>query len=400
MSAGRRHRLQRPAEHILLGALPLATVFFGAILLLHLHEFAVDFRSVYWPAGHRVLNGLSPYTGRGLVFPYPAPGALLLLPFALLPHAVANWVFTAVVIGAVFWTLRLLEIRDWRVYGIVLLWQPVFNGWETANLSLLVLLGLTVVWRYRDTPAVSGAVLGLVVSVKLFVFPMGIWLLATRRYRATGWAVGVGAAANIVSWALLGFDQIGRFSHVLSTFAVSAPGRVYGVVSIMLSSGATKGLAEAVGIGLGLAVTYAGLRYRGADRDRILMSACVFASLLASPVVESHYLTLLILPLALARPTLAPVWALPILLWITPADHPAMWQRVVSLCIASAVAVLAIRAPEDDVASAGSGGRTRGTGRLAHGPGSTPFAHRYRPSGRRYGQMGPSASPKLDLRDP
>ncbi len=347
--------LARAAERLLLGVLPVLSVPIVLILAHPLHNFAVDFHSWYWPAGRRVLEGRSPYTLPPLqALNYPAPAALMFVPFALLPHAIADWTFSALVLASVPASLWLLDVRDWRIYGIVMFWQPVIIGYETANVSLLVLLGLAAVWRFRDRAALAGCVLAVLISVKVFVIPVAIWLLATRRLRAVLWVIAGTATLNLIGWAVLGFDQIPVYVKLLSRFAQLTERWGYSPVALALHLGAGQLLADAAGFGAAAAVVIASLSNRGASRDRIVFSASVAACLLASPVVESHYLALMILPLALARPTLTPLWALPLLLLVTPANFPADWQRVLALGVAAAVVGASIiSAPRETSAALG-----------------------------------------------
>src|ERR1700730_13748804 len=137
------------------GLLPLTLIAFtvigpegGAI------HFAGDFHYAFWPAGQRVLHGLSPYADPGsptvahaVAFVYPALAALLLAPLALIPHGVADLIFAGVEIAAALLTLRVLNVRDWRLYGLVLLCPAVYSGWSVANVTLLLGLGIAIVWR-------------------------------------------------------------------------------------------------------------------------------------------------------------------------------------------------------------------------------------------------------------
>jgi hypothetical protein len=330
--------LRRAAEQILLIGLPLLLTAFELSVVRGRHTFALDFHGWYWPAGQRVLHGLSPYALPPLrALNYPAFGALIFVPFALLPHAAADWVFALLVFAAVPLTLRLLAVRDWRIYGIVLLWQPILVGWETANVSLLLVVGLAAVWRYRDRAAVAGLILAVLISVKLFLFPVGVWWLATRRYRALGWAIAGTTVLNLIGWAVLGFHEIPIYVSLLQSFARMAERWGYSLIGLALHLGAGQGLADAIGILAAAVVVLASLRVHGTRRDLVLYSACLAACLLASPVVETHYLALMLLPLAIAQPSLSRLWALPIVLIITPADHPSIWQHVLSLCVVATV---------------------------------------------------------------
>jgi len=327
------------AQRVLLVLVPLAVTAFELSIVIGRHTLGLDFRGWYWQAGHRVLEGVSPYAGgeAGHALNYPAFGALLFAPLGALPRDAATIVFVLLVAGSLPVSLRLLGVRDWRVYAAVLLWQPVMVGWETANVSLLIVCGLAVIWRHRDRPAIAGVVLALLVSVKFFVAPVGLWLLLTRRFRAAAWAVAATVLLNLVSWAILGFDQVSVYVHVLGQFAGAAQLWGYSLIGLMRHLGAAEPVADAVGVLAAGAVIAGALRVARERRDRVLFGAAIGACILASPIVETHYLTLILVPLALAAPRLRAAWLMPILLILTPADHPAIWQHAFSLVISSGV---------------------------------------------------------------
>ncbi len=326
--------MSRAAQNILLIVLPVFVTVAELSISLGLHHLAIDFRGWYWPAGHRVLEGLSPYAvSPNAALNYPAFGALVFVPFALIPHGAADVLFLLLIAASIPATLLLLGIRDWRAFAVVALWEPVVVGWETANISLLVVCGLATVWRFRDRPAVSGIALAGLISVKIFLFPIAIWMLATRRWRALAWTCAGTIVLNLVSWAILGFDQISVYAHVLNAFAKLAELRGYSLIGLMLHLGASQPIADAVGLGAAAAVIAASLRSSAPRRDVAVFTATIAACLWASPVVESHYISLLLIPVALVAPVLSWRWFLPIALFLVPADHPAMWQHVLSLAV-------------------------------------------------------------------
>ena len=331
-----------PVSRLFLGLLPLVSVPVLAAALIHSHELAFDFHGWYWPAGHRVLDGLSPYAlPVGSAYKYPAVGALLVTPFALLPRMLADWVFTALVLAAVPATLRLLDIGDWRIYGAVMLWQPVVYGWETANITLLLVLGLAVAWHYRDRAVAAGAVIGLLISVKLFLLPIGLWLLATRRYAALTWAAVITLVLNASAWSVLGFGEASRYVRLLGAFTPGAERRGYSLISLLIHQGATTDIAYAVALAAAAAAAAAGLVAGRRGNDSLALTSCLAASLLASPLVESHYLALLIVPLALTWRRFSVVWLLPLALWPAPVDHAASWQQLLTLCVAGVLVAAA-----------------------------------------------------------
>ena len=53
--------------------------------------------------------------------------------------------------------------------------------------------------------------------------------------------------------------------------------------------------------------------------DEVRAFTCAVAATLAlSPIVWLHYLVVLLVPLAIARPRFSAIWLLPILLWVSP----------------------------------------------------------------------------------
>ena len=312
---------------------------------------AVDFRREYWVAGARVLHGTSPYAwshaqiAAGVSFPYPALAALLFVPFGLLPVAVSEALFTAVCIAAAVLTLRVLNVRDWRLYGLVLMWSPVIAVVQTGNLTLLLALGLALLWVNRDRPVAAGALVALLVSLKPFTWPLGVWLIATRRYRAAGWALASGLVLNAVAWSVVGVGRLSQFVTLSGQVTDALAKDGYGVIAVAMHLGAGRGTGEllegALSLALALACVAAGRR----GREREALALATGLMLAASPLVWNHYLALLIVPLALARPRLAWPWAAGIVLWLCPSDGVATWQSLLAWALSGAtIAVLVLPA--------------------------------------------------------
>ena len=90
-------------------------------------------------------------------------------------------------------TLALMRVRDWRVYLVTLVWLPVCAGWLTGNESLVMALALAGVWRWRDRPGVAGFLTAAAISLKPILWPLAVWLLVTRRWRASAQTLGWGS---------------------------------------------------------------------------------------------------------------------------------------------------------------------------------------------------------------
>jgi hypothetical protein len=327
----------------------------------HGNLLAVDFHNEFWPAGWRVLHGLSPYTAsainisRGVAFPYPAFAALTFVPFALLNHALADWTFTAVNIVAVNLTLRTLQVRDWRLYGLVLAWWPVVVAWQTANVTLVLGLGIAWLWRKRDHPLVAGALVAAMISLKPFVWPIALWLLATRRYRALGYAVATGLVLNAISWAVVGVNQFHAYASLTSAVNNAMDRRGYGIFSLVMQLGGGRGLAYALGIGVAVVVASACFVAGRRGDTRTAFILCIADCLLATPVIWSHYFALMIVPLAVCRRRLDRLWLAPLAMIVCPPTNPALWQIGVALTVGTIVFVGLLRshAPRASAEQAG-----------------------------------------------
>jgi hypothetical protein len=346
-SSQSRGELRRTAvAHGLFIVAPALVILLTLTKAISIHAFALDFDHGPWVAGGRLLAGMSLYVGphspdvvSGAAFVYPAVAAVMSVPFALLPRVGADVLYTALCAATVFLTLRLCGVRDWRVYGITFLWPPVVSGLQTANVTLLVGLGMAGAWRYRDRALTTGFLIALLISVKLFLWPLALWLLVTRRYAALAWTILWGVALNLVAWTILGFDQIGRYLRLIS--AVTNLAERHGYTLIALAYGAGRTTAYLLAVALAGCVVTAAVVLGRRGRDLPAFGLCIAACLLVSPLVWLHYFALLMVPLALARPKLAPVWFAPVLLSF-PISAPHSWQIIVALIVAGSVTSAAL----------------------------------------------------------
>lgn len=336
---------------IAIGLFSAVFAVYAVIVVIHKDRFGIDFHYAFWPAAVRVVHGLSPYVNphspivaRGEAFVYPAPAALLVAPFGWLGRDVGSGIFTSLMILAIPATLWTLAVRDWRVYTIVFLWTPIFWAWETANITTLLALGVAVAWRRREHPVICGAALACVISLKIFLWPMGLWLLATRRYAALGWALGIGAVLNAVSWLVLGTGEIGRYTRLVTALTHAEERRAYSLISFSLHHGVGRPVAYAVGLSVAAAVMVACVVAGRRGRDLDALALGLAASILASPLVWLHYFALLLVPVAITRPRLSPVWGMPIMLWLCSPTRPHDGQLFLCLAVAAVMLATTLRA--------------------------------------------------------
>lgn len=315
----------RAVNHAVFGLLPVLISGWLLLYVVTARFGAADFRQAFWTAGWRTLHGhdlylwTTPQILSGKSFPYPAPAALLFAPFALLPSGLAGALFTVLCVMSAGLALHLLVPLDWRLYGIVALWPPVVSGWQTANLTLPLLLGTACLWRYRDRPLIAGALTGLLISLKPIMFPLWIWLAATRRYSSAGWALLAGICVNVAAWSIIGWSEVGTWLHLLSV-----QGRVVyrsGYAIVALASDLGTGRAAGMVLQIVLAVlVVASLVWLGRRKQDVASFAlATLLMVVASPQVDLHYFALLLVPLALVHRRLHWSWAVPLGLWLCPA---------------------------------------------------------------------------------
>src|SRR5436309_9671543 len=128
----------KAAAVFFLGVLPVAVSVPAVLHAVSGSRGGSDFLS-FWNAGRQVLHGHSPYPALDALpavadlstfapFVYPALAAFVLVPFGMLPFAVASTAWLALSFGAIVGALRLLNVRDWRCYGAVFISVPVIAG--------------------------------------------------------------------------------------------------------------------------------------------------------------------------------------------------------------------------------------------------------------------------------
>jgi hypothetical protein len=313
-------------------------------------QFAFDVHYAFVPAAHAVLHGASPYSGvtsrsvkLGFAYLYPPLSAYLFAPFTLVPHVVAGVVATVLVAATVPAALWLLGIRDWRCYAVAFLWVPTIAGIQSANLTLPMMLGLAVLWRYRDRRMVVALLTGFLVALKLFFWPLLIWLVATRRYRTAAIGAVASAAFVFLPWAGIGFAGLHGYPHLLSTVSRHEGADSYSVAALVHflvpSWTAAIGVETAIGVGVLLLAFVWGRR--GRDRDAFALA--IVAILVFTPLLEIHYFALLLVVVALYRDRLSAAWLVPLLIWGAPeTNNGSGLQRVHVFLVVVAVLALAM----------------------------------------------------------
>jgi len=306
--------------------------------------YAYDFL-IFRAAGRAYLHGHSPYPPAVVAvlakqhsFVYPPPVAALFAPLALLPTHVGTVGFGALLVASVCGTLVLLGVRDPRVYAVALLWLPVLAGIRFGSISPLIALAAAAMWRFRDRRYTAALLLAATLVAKLFVWPLAIWLLLTRRWRTAAIGAGIALVVTVAAWAPIGIGEIRHYPHLLSVLSQAEQAESFSVVAFGLAAGLSAhsahvvaALAAASLVALALAVR---LRGRG-DTDYTVFALMIGAALAASPIVWNHYFALLLVPVAIVAPRFGPIWVLPLVgTWLIPAQSHG---RVALIAIAVVV---------------------------------------------------------------
>jgi hypothetical protein len=305
------------------------------LLMVH-HLWLYDFKGGLYNAGVAILNGHDPFhagyiahqaaimraggiavgetSAHAFSLPvYPAPANLAVVPLSLLPYWVAAAVFTVLSVAAMVLALRLMEVRDWRCYGLALISWPFVYGLELGALGPLLALGVAVFWRWRDRLWPPAIALASIVIAKVFPFPLAAWLIVTRRYRQLALAAGLGAAVTLGAWAVLGFAGLTSYPTMLSNLSFIQEGRSDSVVAVLLAAGLSAATAQALALLAAAGLLGLAWRFgRSGGNQRQAFGLAVMAALTASPIVWDHYLVLMFVPIALLSPSYSQLWLVPL----------------------------------------------------------------------------------------
>jgi hypothetical protein len=278
--------------------------------------FGFDFEGTIWEPARSVLHGHSPYppptraaVELGNPAVYPPFVAVVTAPLGLLSLPAAKAVWTLSLIAGFFLALRIAGVRDWRCYVAAAAALPVLEGLFWGNLTLLLLVPVALAWRYRDSAPTAGVAVGAAVAAKLFLWPLVVWLLLTRRYRAAAWAAASAVVLVATAWAAIGFDGLADYPALLRVLDDVYSVRSFSLATLTFVAGVPQALAVAFGALAGVALlVLAAWLVRRPDGDRRSFAVAVAASLVASPIVWPYYMALLFVPVAITWARLAPAW--------------------------------------------------------------------------------------------
>ena len=264
---------------------------------------------VFRAAGHALLHGLpvypkvdmpTVYSGSAFVYPYLA--AWPFVPLALISLGLGAALFFAFSACAV--TVAALAATDrgerWSAV-LVLSASFTISGLQLGALSPLLFAGVIFLWKLRDRPLAFAALAAPVIACKLFLAPMLLWPLLAGRRRAFGYALAALAGLLAASFVLSPLGPI-QYQQLLSALSVHEARAGFGMVGALMNIGLPSVTAQAISIITAMAVLgLSMLGYRRTRDERLLFYGGIVASLVASPIVWSHYLVVLFAALLVAR---------------------------------------------------------------------------------------------------
>lgn len=349
---------------LLCGFLPLVALFYAVGPVMFGDVQAADFHFNYYYAAEAIRAGRDFYPTGGFVvrgadeliidYVYPPLVALLTVPWTLMPVGAAEILFQLLLVGVFVSTLYLLGVRDWRCYGLAFLWPPVTDAVATGNITILLGLAAAVVWRYRGRPAISGATLGASIAAKVFLWPLVVWLAVTRRVSAALWSAATAVLLLLLSWAVVSFQGFTDYPDLVRRLTDAMDERGYTVYAVGLDLGLDPTVAWGLWAATATAVLVASVLVARRGNEQGAFVLALTAAIAFSPIVWLHYFALLLVAVAIARPTLAPIWFVGLALQPvvrTGVYNGSTLQTTAVLVAASVTVVLALRSGRPERAS-------------------------------------------------
>jgi len=325
---------------------------------------------VFLEAGRAVRQGDSPYVdpdvviseGQPAPYVYPPVLAILVVPMTFLPETVAGSsapgvLFTLTLIACTVGALLALGVADWRCYPVALLYPVTLENVEYGSIGPILALLVALGWRYRDRVPGAGATFGAAVVLKVFLWPLLVWLAATRRWSAAVAATAVALGLALVSWAAIGFRGLADYPSLLRQLADLEAENSYSAFALLRAVDVPESVARVIVVlacAALLALVWRAARASSSDRDerdRRSLTLALAAGFVVTPILWLHYLVLLVVPIALARPRLSALWFAPLTLTVFELlDWYRGWPRgdgpaLVSVSLVIAVVLVASLRP-------------------------------------------------------
>ena len=317
---------------------------------------------VFLQASEAVRQGDSPYVdpdvviseGQPAPYVYPPVLALLIAPLTVLPETLAGSsipgiLFTLILIASTVGALLALGVSDWRCYPVALLYPVTLENFEYGAIGPILALLVALGWRYRDRIGGVAMAIGAAIVLKVFLWPLVVWLAATRRWWAAATAAGMAAALALVSWAVIGFRGLADYPSLLRRLADLEAENSYSAFALLRTVDAPELVARVIVVAACatlLVLAWRSARAPSSERaecDRRSLTFALAAGFVLTPILWLHYLVLLVVPIGLARPRLSALWFVPLAMTVFEAlDWYRGWPRGDGRALASTAIVVAL----------------------------------------------------------
>jgi alpha-1,2-mannosyltransferase len=317
---------------------------------VHSRTPAFDF-DTFRHASSQALHGLDPYPlPRAALlrlqnqFVYPAPALAVFVPFALIPSGLAYGIWLGLSAAALVAAAAVFGIRDWRVFALLLAPPVAFHALLLGTITPVLVLGVALLWRWRDRLWPAAALAAAVICFKLYLVPLVIWLAVTGRRGSAVRATALAVLATGAAWAAIGFAGLADYPHVLSMLSGLEQRRGFSAVALYLALGAPVRVAQA--LALVQAGTMCGaaavLARRADERGAFCLSLAAAMALL--PIVWLDFFLLLLTPLLLYRHRPHPLWVAPMAFLLFPHDVSGgvLWRLLLWNAVAGVVLAVGV----------------------------------------------------------
>lgn len=279
-------------------------------------------------------------------YTYPPAFAAFLVPWLSLGGAAAGlW---CLAMAACFLAgVALLPVRRdvrWLIVIVAALDWPLLYAVKLGQVEPLLFLGFAAAWRWMDRAAVVGVVTAIGSLIKVQPALLGVWAIATGRFRAAAIAVAaalvVAAAATLVTglgaWATY-LELLRDLGGQLTTPHNFAPGAVAHMAGAPDAVASAIQLASAI---LAVAALLAALRFASPE---LSLQVTIVASQLISSPLRDHYAVLLLLPTAWLVQR-GRTWAviIPLAGWISLFGNGGAWLPSASVPVVFFVCLAAL----------------------------------------------------------
>lgn len=235
---------------------------------------------------------------------YPPIVALVGLPFSFLPYfwATALWTLLELVCLVVSSILILREFGGRRASTPVILsilvfwcWRPVYVDLYLGQIMLFILLVLTLTWicLRRGHDLTAGLLLGVVFTVKLYGWPLILFLVLKGRWKSVGAAAAIFIASNLLMIELLGSGPVLDYYLKVGPSVAAIYQTDIANFSVLISGRRLYGSLGSVVLFLGVAVITLGLAMKTRNADRAYMIVLV-GTVILQPISWIHYLVTLL----------------------------------------------------------------------------------------------------------